>query len=140
MSELAESHRAMGEHHCQVLSADGVSLSYRVLGDGDAPVLVLLHSLGTDGRMWEDCVADLVADHRLIVPDSRGHGASAPAHAQSAQLWADDIDRIVRDAGATVVALAGVSMGGIQAIAYAAAHPDQVRAVIAAATCSAPAG
>lgn len=132
MRESAVTHHAVGERQRHVASVDGGTLRYRLMGPDTAPTLVLLHSLGTDGRTWDGCIPDLVADYRLIVPDTRGHGASSPAHAQSAHLWADDIDRIVRDVGASVVSLAGVSMGGIQAVAFAAEHPDLVGALIVA--------
>lgn len=132
MPDRAAGRRAADGHRHQVRASDGVTLSYRVLGDEGADDLLLLHSLGTDGSLWDDCIPGLAGGYRLIVPDSRGHGASSPAPTQSAELWADDIDRILRDVGSTSVTPVGVSMGGIQAIAYAEAHPDQVRALVIA--------
>jgi len=114
------------------LAADGAGLAFRDTGPADRPALVLLHSLGADGHMWDDCTAKLAEDHRVVVPDSRGHGASDPAVTKSVDQWVDDLDRVLEAATATNVLLVGISMGGIQALAYAAAHPDRVRGLVVA--------
>ncbi len=49
-------------------------LTARVLGTG-SPV-VLLHGLTASGRYWGAAFDELAADHRLIVPDLLGFGAS----------------------------------------------------------------
>lgn len=113
-------------------AADGAPLAFREAGPADRPALVLLHSLGADGHMWEACTAKLAADHRVVVPDSRGHGASGPSLTKSIDQWVDDLDRVLEAATATDVLLVGISMGGIQALAYAAAHPDRVRGLVVA--------
>ncbi|HZX41608.1 MAG TPA: alpha/beta fold hydrolase, partial [Myxococcaceae bacterium] len=44
----------------------------RVAGKG--PAVVLLHGFGDTGDMWAPLAADLVRDHRVVVPDLRGMG------------------------------------------------------------------
>lgn len=107
-------------------------LSYRRYGADDGHALMLLHSLGTDGRMWDECAEQLDGKYMLIVPDMRGHGDSGPSESQSVGQWADDVDAVVQDAGAHAVSVIGVSMGGIQAMAYAATFPKRVDAVVVA--------
>ena len=53
---------------------NGITLAYRVLGDGDP--LVLLHGFGGTGANWDAVLDELSPHHRLIVPDLRGHGRS----------------------------------------------------------------
>lgn len=115
-----------------VTASDGCRLGIRDLGVADGDVLVLLHSLGTDSTMWEPCAAQLSRTHRIVLPDSRGHGASAPAPQTSVDQWADDLATVVEATGARDVVMVGVSMGGIQALAYAATRPPALRGLVVA--------
>ena len=60
----------------------GSDIWYEVAGDGD-PV-VLLHGGLSDGTAWGLQVPVLAGQHRVFVPDRRGHGKSpdtdAPFH------------------------------------------------------------
>jgi pimeloyl-ACP methyl ester carboxylesterase len=46
--------------------------------------------------------------------------------------WVDDLRLVLEQIGADDVLLVGVSLGGIQALAYAAAFPDRVRGLVVA--------
>lgn len=48
-----------------------------VQGNENAPVLVLLHSLGTDFHLWDLQMPRLTERYRVIRLDIRGHGLSA---------------------------------------------------------------
>lgn len=111
---------------------DGTELAYDDRGRPGRDALVLLHSLGADGRMWDACVDLLQQEHRVIVPDTRGHGASGPTTETSADLWVHDLHDVLQAAGADRVVLVGVSLGGIQALTYAAAHPETVVGIVVA--------
>ncbi len=106
-------------------------LAFRELGSGPDTV-VLLHSLGADGRMWDAAARLLGRRYRLVVPDSRGHGRSPGGHGASVQAWVEDLEALLTDLAADRVSLVGVSLGGIQALAHAAAHPDRVTALVVA--------
>ncbi len=56
-----------------VLSTNGIELHYQIHGDG--PALFLLHGFFGAGIDWAPFL-DAFRDHRLIVPDLRGHGRS----------------------------------------------------------------
>jgi 3-oxoadipate enol-lactonase len=99
--------------------------------DGDTAV-VFLHSLGTDHRMWRDQAGALAARHRVVLPDSRGHGGSPWPGPPSVDDWVADLDRVLDAAGVRRAVLVGLSLGGIQAIAYAAEHPGRVSALVGA--------
>src|SRR6266508_3623535 len=47
-----------------------------VLEGGDGPPMVLLHGPGEFAAGWLRVLPDLAADHRVVVPDLPGHGAS----------------------------------------------------------------
>lgn len=108
------------------------ALAYREYGSPEQPTMVLLHSLGTDGRMWDGCIDALASDHRVIVPDCRGHGQSPPSSDVSVESWVDDLQTLLEKLDAYPALLVGVSLGGIQAIAFAAAHPTLVSGLIVA--------
>ncbi|MCZ0961888.1 3-oxoadipate enol-lactonase [Paracoccus benzoatiresistens] len=53
-------------------------LHYRTDGGaGDKPWLTFCNSLGTDLHMWDDQIADLSGDFRILRYDRRGHGRSS---------------------------------------------------------------
>jgi hypothetical protein len=58
----------------QEIAADGATIHVRVGGKG--PAVVLLHGYGETGDMWAPLAAELMRDHRVIVPDLRGLGLS----------------------------------------------------------------
>jgi 3-oxoadipate enol-lactonase len=100
---------------------------------GDTAV-VLLHSLGTDHRLWLPQLDALSGAHRVIAWDSRGHGTSGWREPLSAEDWATDLLQLLDHAQVARAALVGLSMGGIQAIAAAARDPQRVSALVLADT------
>jgi 3-oxoadipate enol-lactonase len=108
------------------------ALAYRDAGPRSRAALVLLHSLGTDGRLWAPQLTSLAGEYRLIIPDTRGHGESGWDGPIGIGTWADDIARVLDHADVPAAWLAGVSMGGVQAIAFAAEHPGRVTGLVIA--------
>jgi 3-oxoadipate enol-lactonase len=116
-----------------VPSSDGApALAYVEAGAPAAPVVLLLHSLGADSRMWRPQWDDLAASYRVLAMDSRGHGRSGWDGSVSVEAWSDDVERVLAHADVRRVCLVGVSMGGIQAMTYAARHPERVAGLVIA--------
>src|SRR5690606_20582878 len=105
-------------------------LAYLDIGDG--PPILLLHSLGTDHRLWTPQLTPLADDFRVVAPDSRGHGGSGWTGELDLDDWTDDLARVLDHLDLAQVALVGVSMGGVQALAFALRHPRRVRALVLA--------
>lgn len=107
-------------------------LRVRVFGTGER-VILLLHGMIASGDSFGAAYDDLGRSARVVVPDLLGFGgsmnttgscdASAHLNALDAALGALDVDQ----QQTTVV---GHSMGGVLAILWAAAHPDQTQAVL----------
>jgi len=57
-----------------LLDRDGVKIYYEDHGHG--PPILLSHGYSATCRMWNEQIAALVARHRVIVWDMRGHGES----------------------------------------------------------------
>lgn len=115
------------------LTANGIRLAYQIDGPEDAPVLVLVNSLGTNLYMWEPQIAQFSRALRVVRYDVRGHGAS------EAPLGAYTIEQLGRDLLGLLDALqierahiCGLSLGGMMALWLAANAPERVaRAVLA---------
>ncbi|SDP12538.1 alpha/beta hydrolase fold [Klenkia soli] len=113
------------------LDAPGATLSYEVLGTG--PVLALIgHPMPADG--FRALAAELAADHTVVLHDPRGTGASTmtdPTQPPDPDVLADDLSRVIAAVTDGPADVFGSSGGGITALALAAAHPEQVRTVVA---------
>jgi pimeloyl-ACP methyl ester carboxylesterase len=122
-----------------VVSADGSRLHAEVYGPADAPAVVLSHGWTCSIRFWAAQIADLAADHRVIVYDQRGHGRTAPAArtGHTTDALADDLEAVLAatlEPGERAV-LAGHSMGGM-ALMAAARRPGFREHAAAAVLCS----
>ncbi|WP_309133409.1 alpha/beta fold hydrolase [Cellulomonas sp.] len=109
-----------------------VTLSYALHGPADAPVVVLLHGMGaaSDRSSWDRVVPLLAGDHRLVVPDLRGHGASPRPGSYALAEMADDVARLLDRLGVAGATVVGHSMGGVVAVVLAQARPDLVSALV----------
>ncbi|HWL86715.1 MAG TPA: 4-carboxymuconolactone decarboxylase [Polyangiaceae bacterium] len=93
--------------------------------------LVLLHSLGTDLRVWEPQAAVLSRSFRVIRPDLRGHGLSeeTPGPYTLAQI-ADDVLALLDALNIHAAHIGGLSLGGLVAQAIAHAAPERVKSLV----------
>ena len=85
---------------------------------GAGPAILLLHAFPLDGRMWQACMPDLAADHRVLAPDMPGFGKSEqPQGNPSLDDWATAVLAMCRENAAETAVVAGCSMGGYLALA-----------------------
>lgn len=117
-------------------AGDGTGIAYRITpGQAGAPRVALVHSLALDHRFWDAVIATAAGRFEMLAIDARGHGASpVAALAQgsfTAAQMADDLAAVLDDAGWPGAIIAGASMGGSVALAFAAHHPDRTRALLA---------
>ena len=109
-------------------------LGFRYLdwGDPSAPPIVLLHGGGQSAHTWDPCCLILARKYRCLALDQRGHGDSdwSPESAYAIEDHARDIAGFVDSLELRKPIVVGMSMGGINAIAYAARHARRLRAVV----------
>ncbi|WP_063765807.1 alpha/beta fold hydrolase [Streptomyces cellulosae] len=110
----------------QRIATNDTHLSVAVGGSG--PVLVLLHGWPQTSRAWARVLPDLARTHTVVVPDLRGTGASdRPDDGYAKTNQADDIRGILKALDLRgPVAVAGHDIGSMIALAWAAAHPEDV--------------
>jgi len=127
----------MLEPHVQHFSArDGLELAYREVGDG-RPVVLLHGFLSTAAEQWlrfghAGRLAEL--GHRVIMPDLRGHGASARPHDAAAyppDVLADDGLALIESLGLTDYDLGGYSLGARTTVRMLARGAAPGRAIVA---------
>jgi pimeloyl-ACP methyl ester carboxylesterase len=115
-----------------VTLAPGTVIHLRDEGPRDGFPIVLLHGSNASLQTWEPWVRRLTPRFRVISFDFPAHGLSGPVPARDYGTAAYvEITRLVVDhLGLKRFALAGNSMGGGVAWHYAAAHPDQIAALV----------
>lgn len=104
--------------------------SFLVSDRGSGTPLVLLHGFPLDHRMWEAQVAALSDRFRVIAPDLRGFGQSRSQEPFTIESLADDVHALLEQMNALPCLLAGLSMGGYVALAYAKKYPGDLRGLI----------
>jgi 3-oxoadipate enol-lactonase len=109
---------------------DGVQISYRLhKGQGKAR-FALVHSLAMDGGFWDLVTKELGRTGDVLVYDCRGHGNSTkPAGPYRAEIFADDLADLLQEIGWDSAVVAGASMGGCVALAFAEAYPEKLEAL-----------
>ena len=114
----------------QVTLPNGLRLAYVELGDPRGAPVLLLHGYTDSSRVWT-ILAPQLANHRLIIPDQRGHGASdAPACCYSMHQYAEDAQLLLDALGVERATLVGHSMGSMVAQVIAAEHPERVDRIV----------
>jgi pimeloyl-ACP methyl ester carboxylesterase len=97
-------------------------------GGRGGETLLLLHGFGASGDSWNRLAAGLTKKYRVVAPDLPGWGASTRIESASygypAQL--ERLHNLVQELKLDRFHLAGHSMGGFLASAYAAEFPDKV--------------
>ena len=105
-----------------------VKLDYERRGTGNP--LVLVHGFPLDHTSWRETIPLLEDKFDVILPDLRGFGRSpqaAPPY--SISDMADDIAGLLDDLKIDRTAIAGHSMGGYVALAFAGRFPGRVSAL-----------
>ncbi|MGF6695397.1 pimeloyl-ACP methyl ester carboxylesterase/enoyl-CoA hydratase/carnithine racemase [Paraburkholderia sp. MM5496-R1] len=115
-------------HDKRFLTIGGERIAYVDIGKG--PAVVLLHSLGTSSSLWDDILPALIAKHRVVAIDARGHGDSTKHSAWNADAVANDVVAVADAAGLGRFGLAGISMGGLTAVRVAAKLRQRVAAMV----------
>jgi pimeloyl-ACP methyl ester carboxylesterase len=122
-----------GVTHRFVDLATGVRAHVAEAGDPGAPAILALHGWPQHWWLWRDVIGPLAASHRVLAPDTRGFGWSAPAPDGDYRK-----DRLVEDALALLDAegiasahVIGHDWGGFTGFLAARRAPERVRSLLA---------
>lgn len=101
-------------------------------GPPDAPALLLLHGWPQSNRLWRHVWPQFAHDHRVLMPDLRGHGLTeAPRHGMDPETFARDQIALLDALGIERVRLIGHDWGGYAGFLLAARQPERVDAYLA---------
>ena len=97
------------------------------------PVVVLIPGMSTPAAVWDDTVASLAADHRVLTVEVRGFAGERGTANESAGA----IDGIVADISTDLAArnlgpatIVGHSLGGLIAMEFGLAHAEQAKSLV----------
>ena len=116
-----------------VILSDGRELCYREAGAG--PVLLMLHGWSMSSAVFQEVMALLSDDFRVLAPDLPGHGASTVSRLDfSQESFAADLEEWLALIGIDTLHLLGWSLGGQVAIQMAARRKVRIERLILVAT------
>ena len=117
------------------IDVNGIRFNVSITGKPEGEVLVLSHSLCTNLAMWDEQMAPLATDFRVLRYDTRGHGASdAPEGAYTLEQLGEDAIGLLDALGIEKVIWLGLSMGGMIGQSIALHHPQRLEKLILAST------
>jgi pimeloyl-ACP methyl ester carboxylesterase len=107
-----------------------MKLFYRKYGSG--PPLIILHGLFGSSDNWVSIAKSLADNFTVILPDQRNHGQSPHSDIHDYDSMRDDLFELANDLSLKKFFLAGHSMGGKTAIAFAMKWPEMLNGLLIA--------
>lgn len=119
----------------QFQTVGDIRIAYREIGAATGVPVIFLNHLGAVLDNWDPRVVDgIAAQHRVIVFDNRGIGASEGATPDTIEAMARDAIAFIRALGFAQVDLLGFSLGGMVSQVIVELEPQLVRKMILAGT------
>lgn len=114
------------------VTLNGLRIRVVEWGDAKGRPTVMLHGIRGYAETFQNIAAALQPGTRVIAYDQRGRGESDwdPQHNYYTDTYVADLECVVAALGLDQFDLLGHSMGGINAIVYAARHPGRVRRLV----------
>ena len=116
----------------RALALGGLRFSYLDWGTQGLRPVLFLHGGALNAHTWDLCCLALRGEFHCLALDQRGHGDSdwAPDADYSIAAQRKDLRRFVDTLGLDGFVLVGMSMGAINALAYAESHPERLGALV----------
>jgi len=111
---------------------EGVNYHIEILNEDKKRALVFLHGFTGSSVTWHSLVSHFT-DYKIILLDLLGHGLTeSPENPKryAMELQLRDLEMLFARMGLQDFALAGYSMGGRVALAYACTYPEKLSALL----------
>lgn len=103
----------------------------RYCREGEGPPLMLVHGVGASLASWNGVVESLSESFEILRLDLRGHGKSAHIEGSySIDAFAEDVLKVMDEAGIARMHLAGFSLGGLIAQKLAVDWPERFDRIV----------
>jgi pimeloyl-ACP methyl ester carboxylesterase len=108
----------------------GLRFHWLERGVPGAPPLLMLHGGAQTAHSFDEVAPDLARDHHVVCVDQRGHGDTGWAPRYRRDDFVDDVDALLDRLRWDAASVVGMSLGGLNSIAFAACRPARVRALV----------
>ncbi|WP_417610676.1 alpha/beta fold hydrolase [Owenweeksia hongkongensis] len=106
-------------------------VTFHFTSKGSGPTILFLHGFLENKEMWNGIINSLPTALRKITVDLPGHGKSGNiGYIHTMEEMAEMVKALVDKLKLKKVFLAGHSMGGYVALAFAEKHPEMVKGII----------
>ena len=114
------------------IKVGSLNMHYVDWGNHGAPPVLLLHGGSQSAHSWDEFSLNMRSSYHVIALDQRGHGDTSwsPRCIYTLNAHLRDITSFVKQVGLKKFVLVGLSMGGMNAYAYAAIHPEEVHRLV----------
>jgi pimeloyl-ACP methyl ester carboxylesterase len=118
-----------GEHH---LLLGRMRFHYLDWGTAGLPPVVFLHGGGLNAHTWDLVCAALRLERHCLAFDQRGHGESewSPQMDYATERHVEDIHAFFDALGLRRFVLVGMSLGGVNALAWAGRHGQRLAGLV----------
>ncbi len=125
-------HFACETARTRALKVGGLTLNALEWGEPGRPALCFLHGGSAHAHWFDGVVATFAGRYHVLSLDQRGHGASewAPEPAYATEDFAGDLVGVADAMGWARMTVIGHSMGGHNAMGFAAWYPDRTERLV----------
>ena len=114
----------------RIAHLNGLRFHYLDHGTIGAPPLLMIHGAAQTAHSFDEVAPALAHTHHTVCMDQRGHGDTDWAPRYRREDFVADIAGILDHLRWRRATLVAMSLGGLNAIAFAAQHPERVRALV----------
>jgi Predicted hydrolases or acyltransferases (alpha/beta hydrolase superfamily) len=113
------------------IKANGIQMNYELSGKGKN--LVLIHGFTDNLNMWFNQVPEFSKQYQVLTYDVRGFGQTEKTQGpHSMDLFADDLQGLLKALGLRSACVLGYSMGGRIALEFCMKYPQQATGLVLA--------
>jgi pimeloyl-ACP methyl ester carboxylesterase len=120
-------HQHIVNQHIKKMTAEFKKIKVHYSDTGKGRVMVLLHGFLGSHKIWNEFIKILSKKFRIIAIDLPGHGEThSIGYYHSMELLAQSVKAVLDKVGVRRYVIAGHSMGGYTAMAFAELYPENV--------------
>lgn len=117
------------DQHDHFVEVAGAPIHYSVTGQGDIAV-VLTHGFRAHHVWWANVVPLLEDNYTVITLDLSGSGDSGHRDSYGIDIWGQEVNAVLDDAGIDRALMVGHSLGGTSVVMAATQRPERAIGVI----------